>query len=194
MTGIWNYFPIESILALMNTYISMLRGINVSGQKKIRMAELKSLYESLSLTKVETYVQSGNVVFDSKEQDAIKLRDSIESQIETAFGFSVPVLIRTGDEFKRIIESHPFAGEEAVRVLVTFLYDRPENSKLEDLSHYKDKVDQFVIGEREIFLYCPGGYGKTKLSNAFFERKLDVIATTRNWKSVNALYQMAGER
>jgi uncharacterized protein (DUF1697 family) len=194
MTGIWNYFPIESILALMNTYISMLRGINVSGQKKIRMAELKSLYESLSLTNVETYVQSGNVVFDSKEQDAIKLRDSIESQIETAFGFSVPVLIRTGDEFKRIIESHPFAGEEAVRVLVTFLYDRPENSKLEDLSHYKDKVDQFVIGEREIFLYCPGGYGKTKLSNAFFERKLDVIATTRNWKSVNALYQMAGER
>ena len=194
MTGIWNYFPIESILALMNTYISMLRGINVSGQKKIRMAELKSLYESLSLTNVETYVQSGNVVFDSKEQDAIKLRDSIESQIETVFGFSVPVLIRTGDEFKRIIESHPFAGEEAVRVLVTFLYDRPENSKLEDLSHYKDKVDQFVIGEREIFLYCPGGYGKTKLSNAFFERKLDVIATTRNWKSVNALYQMAGER
>jgi len=172
----------------------MLRGINVSGQKKIRMAELKSLYDSLGLINVETYVQSGNVVFDSEEKYVKKLRQIIEAQIESVVGFSVPVLIRTRGEFKRIIENHPFAGEEAIRVLVTFLYDRPEKSRLEDLSHYEDKVDQFAIGEREIFLFCPGGYGKTKLSNTFFEKKLDVVATTRNWKSVNALYQMARER
>jgi len=178
----------------MKTYISMLRGINVSGQKKIRMVELRSLYEALGMENVQTYVQSGNVVFDSPEQVATKLRESIEAQIESAFGFSVPVLIRTGDEFRRVIENHPFAGEEAVRVLVTFLYERPEKSKLEELSHYKDKVDAFAIGDQEIYLFCPGGYGKTKLSNTFFEKKLDVVATTRNWKSVNALYQMAHER
>ena len=194
MTGDWNYFPIESILATMNTYISMLRGINVSGQKKIRMAELKSLYESLEFGNVQTYVQSGNVIFDSEEKDVTKLGYEIEAQIESTFGFSVPVLIRSGDEFKRIIENHPFAGEDAIKVLVTFLYDRPEKSRLEDLSHYEDKVDQFAIGEREIFLVCPGGYGRTKLSNAFFEKKLEVVATTWNWNSINALYQMAGER
>ena len=169
----------------------MLRGINVSGQKKIRMAELKSLYESLGLTDVATYVQSGNVVFDSEEQDAAKLKSSIEAKIESAFGFSAPVLIRTGSDFQRIIANHPFKNEEPIRVLVTFLYEFPEKSGLEELCHYEDKVDQFVIGEQEIFLFCPGGYGRTKLSNNFFEKKLDVLATTRNWKSVNALYQIA---
>jgi uncharacterized protein (DUF1697 family) len=178
----------------MQTYISMLRGINVSGQKKIRMADLKSLYESLGLGNVQTYLQSGNVVFDGEEQDAAKLRDSIEAQIESRFGFSVPVLIRTGDDFRRIIENHPFAGEEAIRVLVTFLYERPDKSKWEELGHHKDKVDQFALGEQEIFLFCPGGYGRTKLSNTFFEKKLGVVATTRNWKSVNAVYEIVSKR
>ena len=172
----------------------MLRGINVSGQKKIRMTELQSLYESLRLTNVQTYVQSGNVVFDSAEGDATKLTKAIETQIEATFDFSVPVLIRNADNFKRIIESHPFKNEESNKVLVTFLYEHPEQSKLDDLSKYKDKVDQFVIGEQEILLFCPGGYGKTKLSNTFFEKRLDVIATTRNWKSVNALYEMASKK
>ena len=168
----------------------MLRGINVSGQKKIRMADLRSLYETLGLKNVQSYLQSGNVVFDSDEQDATKLRKLIESQIETTYGFSVPVLIRTGDNFKRVIENHPFAEEEAIRVLVTFLYELPEKSKWEELGRHKDKVDQFALGEQEIFLLCPGGYGRTKLSNTFFEKKLGVIATTRNWKSVNASYEM----
>ena len=178
----------------MNTYISMLRGINVSGQKQVRMAELKSLYELLGFADVETYVQSGNVVFDSAEQDALKLRKSIEGQIEESFGFSVPVLVRSADDFRRILERHPFKHEEPVRVLVTFLYEPPDQSKLDDLSRYEDKVDRFAIGEQEIFLFCPGGYGKSKLSNTFFERKLGVVATTRNWKTVNRLYEMASER
>ena len=178
----------------MQTYISMLRGINVSGQKRVRIADLKSLYESLNLESVRTYVQSGNVIFESDEKDVTKLRQSIEAQIKVTFGFPVPVLIRAADDFKRIIENHPFKGEEQIRVLVTFLYERPEKSKLENLSHYEDKVDKFAIGEQEIFLFCPGGYGKTKLSNTFFEKKLGVIATTRNWKTVNTLYEMASER
>lgn len=177
----------------MQTYISMLRGINVSGQKQVRMADLQSLYEALGLANVWTYVQSGNVVFDSPEQDAAKLRKSIEAQIEETFGFSVPALIRTSDDFRLIIESHPFAQEDPTRVLVTFLYERPDQSKWDDLGNYKDKVDKFALGEQEIFLFCPGGYGKTKLSNTFFEKKLGVIATTRNWKTVNALYEMASE-
>jgi uncharacterized protein (DUF1697 family) len=178
----------------MTTFISMLRGINVGGQKKVRMAELKSLYETLGLENVQTYVQSGNVVFDSTEKDGVKLQNAIEVQIEATYGFNVPVLIRTGDDFRRVIESHPFAGEEPVRVLVTFLYEQPEGSKWDELRTYKDKVDQFTLGEQEIFLFCPGGYGKTKLSNTFFEKKLGVDATTRNWKTINTLYEMASKR
>jgi uncharacterized protein (DUF1697 family) len=178
----------------MNTYTSMLRGINVGGQKKVHMAELKSLYESLGFANVETYVQSGNVVFDSEEKDTEKLAKSIEGQIEKTFGFVVPVLVRSADDFRRVIENHPFKDEEPVRILVTFLYQHPEQSKLDDLSRYEDKVDKFAIGEQEIFLFCPGGYGRTKLSNTFFETKLGVVATTRNWKTVNTLYQMASER
>jgi len=177
----------------MTTYISLLRGINVSGQRKIRMADLKNMYEMLGFGNVQTYVQSGNVVFDSDEQDISKIKKSIEARIESTFGFSVPVLTRTAEDFKRIIESHPFKKEEAIRVLVTFLYERPEKLKLEDLSQYEDKIDKFAIGEQEIFLFCPGGYGKTKLSNTFFERKLNIVATTRNWKSVNALYEMVNK-
>jgi len=178
----------------MKTYISMLRGINVSGHKQVRMADLKSLYEALELGNVRTYVQSGNVVFDSEEQDAKILTRSIESQIEKTFGFTVPVLMRSADDFRRIIAGHPFAREEAVRVLVTFLYDPPDPSKVDNLNRYEDKVDKFAIGEQEIFLFCPGGYGRTKLSNTFFEKKLGVVATTRNWKTVNTLYGMASEK
>jgi len=178
----------------MQTYISMLRGINVSGQKQIRMVDLKSLYESLGLMNVQTYVQSGNVIFGSPEQDAAKLTETIEAQIKETFGFSVPVLIRTANDFQRIIESHPFTQEDPIRVLVTFLHECPDQSKWNDLRLHKDKVDDFALGEQEIFLFCPGGYGTTKLSNTFFEKKLGVIATTRNWKTINALYAIASEK
>jgi len=181
----------------MQPYISLLRGINVSGQKKIRMADLKSLYESLGLANVQTYVQSGNVVFDSDEEDTEKLRKSIEAKIESVYGFSVPVLIRTGEDFQRLIGSRHFREERSENpsgVLVTFLYDFPEQSKLIELSVPETETCEFVITDQEIFLFCPDGYGRSKLSNNFFEKKLGVTATTRNWKSVLALYEIVSER
>jgi uncharacterized protein (DUF1697 family) len=181
----------------MNTYISMLRGINVSGQKRIRMAELKSLYESLGLESVQTYVQSGNVVFESEEQDTEKIRKSIEAQIEANYGFSVPILIRTSDDFLRLIGSKHFRKERSenpTRVMVTFLFEQPEHARLIELSVPENDTCEFVIADQEIFLHCPNGYGRSKLSNNFFEKKLGVVATTRNWKSVNALYEIVNQR
>jgi uncharacterized protein (DUF1697 family) len=175
----------------------MLRGINVSGQKKIRMADLRNLYESLGLKNVQSYLQSGNVVFDSEEQDANNLSKSIEAQIEQQFGFFVPVLMRTGDDFCGLIESKPFSKERSAdpsRVLVTFLYERPDQSKFEGLSIPENETCKIVLEEDVIFLHCPDGYGRSKLSNNYFEKKLNVIATTRNWKTVNALYNMVKER
>jgi len=180
----------------MHTYISMLRGINVSGQKKVRMAELHTLYEKLGLVNVETYVQSGNVVFDSPEPDAAKLRGLIEAQIEAVFGYPVSVFIRYAEDFRRIIDSNPFSNRRngGLWLHVTFLYQAPSPAAWDALKAPDGETDEFVRGEMEIFLFCPSGYGRTKLSNSFFERKLGVPATTRNWRTVNALYEMAKGR
>ncbi len=178
----------------MYTHISLLRGINVSGQKKIKMAGLKGLYRGLGFASVRTYLQSGNVVFDSPENDAVELAARIEARIEQVYGFAVPVFIRHPEDFRRILESSPFAdrpGTQPNRLLVTFLLSQPAQDKLEALNVPPDTSDEFAIGEAEIFLFCPEGYGRSKLSNHFFERKLGVPATTRNWKTVNALFDMA---
>lgn len=178
----------------MNTFISMLRGINVSGQKKIRMQELRALYRSLGLDNVRSYVQSGNVIFDTPESDPAKLAGAIQNQIQQTFGYAVPVFIRTPADFQRIIAGNPFLNgrnEDPAKLYVTFLYQLPSPEKLNTLAAPNQSSDEFVIGEQEIFLYCPTGYGRTKLSNQFFEKKLQVPATTRNWKSVNALHTLA---
>ena len=112
----------------MNTFISMLRGINVSGQKKIKMAELRNLYESLGLANVQSYLQSGNVLFNSPEPDAENLAKSIESRIEETFGYAVPVLNRSVLEFQQVIDSNPFLNdrsEDPARLYVTFLVNPP---------------------------------------------------------------------
>jgi uncharacterized protein (DUF1697 family) len=178
----------------MNTFISMLRGINVSGQKKIKMADLKSRYEALGLGHVTTYVQSGNVVFESAGQDGPALAYLIEGQIQQTFGYDVRVFVRTPDDFQKLIETNLFLNsrhEDPARLHVTFLYSNPPASVLSGLELPSGISDEFFLAEKAIFLFCPNGYGTTKLSNTFFERKLKTAATTRNWNTVNALYQLA---
>jgi uncharacterized protein (DUF1697 family) len=179
----------------MNTYVSMLRGINVGGKKRIQMQQLVALYESLGLANVRTYVQSGNVVFDSAAADASRLARLIEDGITKTFGFPVAVLIRTKDELARVIENNPFVKQKGIdvdKLHVTFLSDLPDGAGLDQVRAAGDQADSFVVTDREVYLYCPNGYGRTKLSNDFFEKKLRVTATTRNWRTVTALLQIAG--
>jgi uncharacterized protein (DUF1697 family) len=153
------------------------------------------LHESLRFANVRTYVQSGNVVFDSTRRDATQLAASIEAQIERSFGYAVSVFIRDTDDLRRIISGNPFLSEkDPAKLYVTFLYRSPSRSTLSNLDISSDEADEFFIKGKEIFLFCPNGYGRTKLSNNFFERKLNMPATTRNWKTVTALYGMASER
>jgi len=180
----------------MHTFISLLRGINVSGQKRIGMAELKRLYESLNFVNVRTYVQSGNVVFDSAKSDSSKLTALIEAQIKQSFGYTVSVFIRDAHDFQRLLGSNPFLkgrNEDPAKLHVTFLYRSPPKSALSSLEAPQAGADEFVVRNQEIFLFCPNGYGRTKLSNNFFERKLKIPATTRNWNTVTALYTLAKE-
>jgi uncharacterized protein (DUF1697 family) len=179
----------------MNTYISMLRGINVSGHKNISMPDLKKLYESLGFQKVITYVQSGNVIFDTKKQDTSKLSSLIESQIKKSFDLSVPVIIRNKNNFQLIITSNPFVKrkKDPIKLYVTFLQSSPAPFDLNKLPLPSSETDEFIIVDNEIFISCPNGYGRTKLNNNFFEKKLNVIATTRNWNTVTTLFKLASE-
>jgi uncharacterized protein (DUF1697 family) len=180
----------------MSAYVSMLRGINVGGQKKIRMETLCELYEKLGFTRVRTYVQSGNVVFESSVQGSSDFGRRIEAQIEQTCGYCVPVFIRQAEELQRILAGNPFINERnenPSKLYVTFLYLSPPKTTFSNLVPPGNSVDEFSPGETEIYLYCPNGYGTTKLSNNFFERKLEMPCTTRNWNTVNTLFRMLSE-
>lgn len=173
----------------------MLRGINVTGHNIIKMAELKALYESLRLSDVTTYIQSGNVVFTSKKENSSAVRTEIVKSIEKKFGFMVTVIIRQPNELAAVIKGNPFIGRRSIdesRLHVTFLEVKPTPALVKALGPLtaKSKDEYHVIGS-EIYLHCPTGYGKTLLSNTFFEKHLKVAATTRNWNTVNTLYSMA---
>ncbi len=171
--------------------ISMLRGINVSGHKKISMKELQKLYESLGLKNVRTYIQSGNVIFESSNINVSSLKRMIEQKIKTSFGFDVHVFIKTPAELQTIIKNNPFTKEDATKLHVTFLSDNFASSLKDELDHVMDKTEKCLISENVVYLFCPNGYGKTKLSNTFFERKCKLAATTRNWKTVTTLLELA---
>lgn len=178
----------------MAVFISLLRGINVTGHNRIKMNDLRELYEALDLKKVRTYLQSGNVVFKYDEPDKSTLTDTIEKGIKQTSGLEIKVLLRTAEELETTINNNPFLQEsntEPERLYITFLSSSRDRVRLQALQENRDKNDRFIISNEEIYLYCPNGYGKTKYSNDFFERKLKITATTRNWKTVNTLLEMA---
>ena len=176
----------------LNTFVCLLRGINVSGQKKIRMKDLRELCESIGLLDVATYVQSGNVVFDSGEK-AAAIEASIEGAVRDRFGFEVPVIVRSREELAAVVAGNPFTDEDGIdpaRLGVVFLSDEPATTRLESIDIPGSSADQFAAVGRHIYLHCPDGFGRTKLSNNFFEHTLQLTATTRNWRTVNALFDM----
>jgi uncharacterized protein (DUF1697 family) len=179
----------------MKTYISMLRGINVSGQKLIKMPDLKKLYEDIGFRGVATYIQSGNVIFNTGEGLSSKdLAIKIEKAILITFGFDVPVIIRTMDEMKEIISANPFQNDEGIvaeKIYITFLEDVPDEEKAMKINPFDFRPDRFIIKGKEIYLSCSSGYGTTKLSNTFFENRLKVRATTRNWNTLNKLAELS---
>lgn len=159
------------------------------------MADLKSLYENIGFEEVTTYIQSGNVIFESKKIKKTDLKSTIEKVIEKKYKFHVPVEIRTSKELKTIIENCPY--EEAMiedngtKILVTFLQTLPSTKKIKILTEYVKAPEKLTVQGREVYLYCPNGYGRSKLTTTFLENKLAVSATTRNWKTVRKLHELS---
>jgi len=173
-------------------YIVLLRGINVGGKKRIKMADLVEALEPLGFKNIRTYLQSGNVIFEYDSIDSDEIAKDIKEKISQTFGISVNIIIRTEDELENIIKSNPFVKDpdiEIDKLHVTFLKDLPDPEINLDLK--RSENEKFEVIGREIYLYLPNGYGRTKLTNNIFEKKLKTIATTRNWKTTNKLLEMS---
>jgi uncharacterized protein (DUF1697 family) len=181
----------------MPTYISILRGINVGGSKKIRMSALETLFARLGFNDVTTYIQSGNVVFSTTlKSPAQDIAEIIEKGILDELHFEVPVIIRSVTEMEAIVEENPFIKEygiEEERLHVTFLSGTPGPLLATAIQTADFPPDRFTLSGKEVYLYCPAGYGRTKLNNTFFERKLKITATTRNWNTVRKLIEIANK-
>lgn len=178
----------------MTKFVALLRGINVSGQKQIKMSELKSLFEDLNFTKVQTYIQSGNVIFESNTNDKISLGGKIEKKIKEKFGFDVKVILKTCAELEYILNNNPFLKKQKTNpdsVYVTFLSEEPSSINVKKLKEVNYNSEEYFIDGKTIYVFLPNSYGKAKLNNNFFESKLKVQTTTRNWKTVNKLVELS---
>lgn len=177
----------------MTVCLSILRGINVSGQKVIKMLELKAMFEQMGFTAVTTYIQSGNVIFESKISQG--LNQLIMQKIKETFSFDIPVQVFSKEELINVVERNPFLKRKNIaldKLHVTFLEQIPVKENVEKIMTLDYAPDEFVIIDKAVYLHCPNGYGKTKLHNNFFEDKLKVKATTRNWKTTTTLLGMMG--
>ncbi len=178
----------------MQTYIALLRGINVSGQKKIKMADLRACLETLPFSDITTYIQSGNIVFKSAILSVAKLEKQIHELILKDFGFEVPVLIKTHQELKVAFENNPFAkdaSKDPNKFYIVFLKEKPLAANIALLKTYDYSPEAYILDERIIYFYAANGAGNAKMSNNFFEKKLKVQATTRNWKTTHKLVTLS---
>jgi uncharacterized protein (DUF1697 family) len=177
----------------MTTYVALLRGINVSGQKAIRMQQLQESLAQLGLKRIQTYLQSGNIVFQTRQSDAAALARKIQSTILQDFGHDVAVLVLSAQQIDNVASSNPLwprSGGDGRFFHGTFLFDSIPPNNFAKLTLPAAGDERAVLVGNVVLLHCPNGYGKSKLNNSFFERKLGVSATTRNWSTVLALQEL----
>jgi uncharacterized protein (DUF1697 family) len=175
-------------------YIALLRGVNV-GQNLLKMERLRDLCAELAFKNVATYVQSGNVVFEA-EGSSSHCSQAIEQKLAGETRLPVTVIVKTPAELGAVIRRNPFLKDKGIdrsKLHVTFLAGAAAKDGLSKLSAIKAGKDQLRLSGNEVYLYCPHGYGTSKLSNSAIEKALSVRATTRNWNTVNKLYAMASE-
>jgi uncharacterized protein (DUF1697 family) len=177
----------------MPIYISMLRGINVGGHKRVKMDKLRASFEALGLDQVKTYIQSGNVVFKAAKSSSSALQKRIEERILKDFGFSISVVLRTAAEIANIIASNPFLKEPGIdqeKLHVMFLSEAPAPEAVKKLVEVTEAPDRCRCFGKEIYFYLPNGVSQSVLFNSPVDRILAVVTTTRNWRTVNQLAQM----
>lgn len=168
----------------MKTYISLLKGINVGGQRKIPMAELRAILNNTSLCNVSTYIQTGNIFFQTYESNRIALEHLIHTEIKQHFGFEVDVLIVRNSDIQRILNDCPFQYDIKEKSYFMMLHDKPTEELIRIASEKIYEGEDYKIINDCIYYYCPKGMGKAKFNMTYFERKLNTFATARNYNTM----------
>ena len=169
----------------MKTFIAFLRAINVGGHRKIKMADLRAMFESMSFKNVKTYIQSGNVVFYATNDNAKELSEIIKKQIDDSFSHDVPVLIRTPKELKDLLGSFPFEEKEGWKGYISFLSDKPDAESIQKLESLSSGIEKFKVADNNLYAFVDKETDqKPNFTNGFIEKQLELHATTRNLKTV----------
>jgi len=177
----------------MNTYIALLKGINVGGHRKVPMAELRELLTNSGFINVRTYIQSGNVILESLEKGNTNIEDKIQKAIFSQFGFEVRVLVRTRDHLKRIFDDCPFSEETKKSSYFMMLHDTPNEDLVKIASEKAYEGETYQTLKDCIYYFCAKGFGQSKFNVHFFERKLQTFATARNYNTMMKLLVMSLE-
>lgn len=174
----------------MNTYVILLRGINVGGKNILKMKDLVDLLEELGAKQVKTYIQSGNVVLQSMEETT-QLSEKISQTIQLRFGFAPQVLLLSQAEFEIAIRNNPFSQAESLpkTLHLGFLANEPENPNLNELEQLKSSGEEFLLKGKVFYLHAPAGIGRSKLTDKI-EKHLGVPMTMRNWNTVLKISQL----
>jgi uncharacterized protein (DUF1697 family) len=180
-------------MARAPVHIALLRGINVGGKNRLPMAELRGLFEAAGCSDVRTFIQSGNVLFRAGRDVVRRVPRVVARAIEAELGLRVPLVLRTSEELEETVDDNPFAAGAAdpKALHVVFLADRPTPARAARLDPDRSPPDEFVLRGREIYLRCPRGVARTKLTNAWFDAQLDTVSTVRNWQTVQQLVALA---
>lgn len=176
----------------MNKYVILLRGINVGGHRKVPMAELREILSDSGFKNVVTYIQSGNVILQSS-QNSKNIKTKIEKVILKHFGFEVIVIVKTKEELKEIFDNCPFQQQTKEKSYFMILDSLPDKFGLQEVSSLTHIGEEFHITYTSIYFFSANGYGRTKFNSNFFERKLKVNATARNYKTMLKLLAMTNE-
>jgi uncharacterized protein (DUF1697 family) len=176
----------------VGTYVALLRGINVGGKNKVPMPDLVEMFTEAGCSNVRTYIQSGNVVFSVAPKSAKRVPDLVSRRIADRFGYRVPVVLRTVDEFRQVAVSNPFLQSDcdANSLHVGFLADLPDPRDVAALDPKRSPGDSFTMRGQEIYLCLPNGVARTKLTNAYFDSRLTTTSTFRNWRTVLKLLEL----
>ena len=171
----------------MATYAALLRAVNLGARNRVAMVDLRALVEGLGGKDVRSYVQSGNVVFGHRSS-AARLETALEQAIEREFGLQITVVVRSAAQLARVVRANPFDPADPY---VSFLASAPKRAAVRELVEADHGPDRIAVKGKEVYLHLPGGYGQSRLNNAFLERRLGVRATLRNWRTVTAVAELA---
>lgn len=170
----------------MNRYVAFLRAVNVGGSTVIKMADLKRIFESLGLQNVQTYIQSGNVFFESSEGDATSLEKQIEARLEKDSGYRIRLFVRTWREVQSIARKTPFTAAADETVHVVFLNKKPDMAQQQALIALRSNADDFAVRGREVY-NLRRDREKSVFSNNFIEKILKMPSTTRNLTTIKKI-------